>query len=325
MELGPATHLTSTLPDGRGATQAERKPPTRQNLLVDITARFDVTTGAASWDFVSLDPDTLDLPPDPFAGFLPRNVTAPEGEGWVNYTVRPQGTLPTGTRIDAAALIIFDDYQQTPTPPIFNTIDALPPDATVRPLPDLTYNRRFKVGWTGTDDEGGSGVAFYDVFVAVDGGDFVPWLTRTPFNAAEFMGDFDHLYAFYVVATDNVGHRPPATPFAQAYTYVTRPLGPEPGGRQPDQTGLVEALASDLIPRHAAAEPMSRQASTPARPVEPVSTLPDLLAGLRLTEHRPQRAWDRTDLIVLDEPLVEDRPVRQLVNALFERSPAEPW
>ena len=35
-------------------------------------------------------------------------MTQPEGQGFVNYTVRPSESRPTGTRIDAHATIVFD-------------------------------------------------------------------------------------------------------------------------------------------------------------------------------------------------------------------------
>ena len=83
-------------------------PPAQQNLFLDVTAGIDLSTGIVTWTFTSLDPQTLDQPSDPLAGFLPPNVTAPMGEGYVSYRVRPKLSSATGTRIDAQATVVFD-------------------------------------------------------------------------------------------------------------------------------------------------------------------------------------------------------------------------
>jgi hypothetical protein len=63
----------------------------------------------------------------------------------------------------------------------------------------------FTVQWTGQDDGGGSGVASYDVYLSVDGSPFGLWLSTTD-TWAEMTGRPGHTYAFYSVATDNVGN-----------------------------------------------------------------------------------------------------------------------
>ena len=67
-------------------------------------------------------------------GFLPPDVTAPQGEGYVTYTVRPKATSPTGSVVNAKATIVFDTNAPLDTAPIFNTLDAGPVTSTVAPL-----------------------------------------------------------------------------------------------------------------------------------------------------------------------------------------------
>jgi streptogramin lyase len=191
-------------------------------VLVDVTANFDVATGIVQWVFTSLDPQTLDVPDDPLAGFLPPNQNAPEGEGFVSYTVRPLSHLVTGTVVNAQATVIFDVNQPINTPLRFNTIDALPPTSTVSPLPpDAPPN--FVVSWSGADDPGGSGLASFDVLVSDNGGPFVPWLTDTTQTRAIFSGVFGHTYAFYSVTTDNAGNREAAPSAPEATTVADLP------------------------------------------------------------------------------------------------------
>jgi RHS repeat-associated protein len=203
-------------------------------VFVDVTANFDVTTGIVQWVFTSLDPVTLDVPDDPLAGFLPPNRSAPEGEGFVSYTVQPLATLNTGTVINAQATVIFDDNKPINTPLVFNTIDALPPTSSVDALPDTVFDPNIPVSWSGQDDDGGSGIASFDIYVSVDGGDFVPWLIGTSDTSGVYVGDFGHTYGFYSVAIDNVGNREVAPDTAQAVTFVsdgTRPSAPSRSSR----------------------------------------------------------------------------------------------
>ncbi len=133
-------------------------------VYVDVTAQFDVLTGLLTWTFTSIDPTTLDIPVgNVLEGFLPPDVTAPEGEGWVSYTIQPKGSDSTGTVVDAQATVIFNaglsDQSSLATEAIFNTIDNGPPTSSVNPLPVAVTTPSFNVSWSGQDDPGGSGVA----------------------------------------------------------------------------------------------------------------------------------------------------------------------
>ena len=107
-----------------------------RNLLLDVGGDLNFETGVITWTFTSLDPATLELPEDADGdiGFLPPNQNPPAGEGFVTYIVRPKPALPTGTRIDAQASIVFDLNAPIATPAIFNTLDAGPPTSSVNRL-----------------------------------------------------------------------------------------------------------------------------------------------------------------------------------------------
>jgi hypothetical protein len=101
-------------------------------------------------------------------------------------------------------------------------VDALPAEST----------HRIEVSWTGDDEAGaGSGVGRYDVYVSDDGGPFELWLDATEKTSDVFDGDVGHTYAFYSVATDNVGHREAAPAAADTQTLVTRVLWQNPDNR----------------------------------------------------------------------------------------------
>ncbi|MBX3438302.1 MAG: hypothetical protein KF861_12480 [Planctomycetaceae bacterium] len=182
-------------------------------FFVDITTSFDPASGQATWTFASIDPATGDLISDPLGGFLPPNVTPPEGDGFVTFSVRPRSDAASGTRVEQLASIVFDTNDAIITNTYVNTIDAGGPSSSVTELAPVLQTSSFLVSWSGHDDPGGSGIASYTIFVSVDGGPFSIWKKSTTETQALFAGEFGHTYAFYSIAKDNVGYVE-ATPLA---------------------------------------------------------------------------------------------------------------
>ena len=60
------------------------------------------------------------------------------------------------------------------------------------------------MGWAAAPS-GGSGIASYSIYASENGGAFAP-LTDTTETTATFFGQSGNTYAFYSVATDNVGN-----------------------------------------------------------------------------------------------------------------------
>jgi hypothetical protein len=76
----------------------------------------------------------------------------------------------------------------------------------------------FAVEWSGDDGAGGSGIAFFDIFVSVNGGPYTNWLARTTQRSALFDGVNGETYAFYSRATDVAGNEEIAPASADAQT-----------------------------------------------------------------------------------------------------------
>jgi RHS repeat-associated protein len=254
------------VPDGRQFYSTRVDRSAEQGLFVDVTAEFNAATGEATWTFVSLDPLTLDAPADPFAGFLPPNNAEHDGEGFTTYFIRPKEDLATGTAVEAVATIVFDTEASLDTPLWINVIDSGGPSSSVDALAVTTASADFTVSWSGADDAGGSGIASFDVFVSDNGGAYAAFLTATTDTSALFHGVDGHTYAFYSVATDNVGHREvaPATadatttlqaannaPIADDDAYTTRPGQPltvaAPGVLGNDSDADGDTVTVDLI------------------------------------------------------------------------------
>ena len=181
------------------------QPNTGKTILVDVSAALDLRTRTLTWTFQSLDPTTLDTPSDALAGFLPPDNSTGQGEAYVSYTVDPKAGLATGTTINAAASVVFDENAAISTNTWTNIIDTGPPTSTVAPLAATQTTPSFLVSWSGHDDPKGSGIASYTIYVSVDGGPFTAGLTTTA-TSAEFEGSPGYTYAFYSIATDNAGN-----------------------------------------------------------------------------------------------------------------------
>jgi hypothetical protein len=96
---------------------------------------------------------------------------------------------------------------------------TIPPTSSVASLP--TYSPIcFTVTWSGQDNPGGSGVAYYDVYVSDNGGAFTPFRIATTSTSATVTGQRGHTYGFYSIATDRIGNREKTPAGAEASTTV---------------------------------------------------------------------------------------------------------
>ena len=105
-------------------------------------------------------------------------------------------------------------YQVLPPP------DTTPPASSVAALPASSYEG-INLTWSGGDEAGGSGLAFFDIYASVDGGPFQPWLPHSTLTGSLYPGQFGHSYAFYSLATDSAGNRESPPSVADAQTFVS--------------------------------------------------------------------------------------------------------
>lgn len=212
------------VPDNRAFYQTRLDLTATRGLYVDVAAGINIATGEAFWEFTSIDPATGAEPTNPLLGFLPPDLTSPEGEGFASYSVKPKSTIINGAVIDAQARIVFDINEPIDTPAIFNTIDTAKPTSTVNLLLATVDEPSFLVSWSGSDNVGGSALAAFTIYVKEDGGFFVPWLENTTLTEATFTGKVGHTYSFYSSSRDNAGHVEASPTSAQSSTRVTGKL-----------------------------------------------------------------------------------------------------
>ncbi|MFC1758857.1 hypothetical protein ACFL2H_08825 [Planctomycetota bacterium] len=217
-------------------------------VIVDVFAGVDLAANQVFWEFSAIDPDTGEAPLDPFVGLLPVNDDFGIGEGFVTYSIFPKSSAPSGAILDAQARIIFDTNGPIDTPPIFNTIDAQAPTSKVDDLPALSEDGTFSVTWSGIDDDNGSAVRDFTIFVSENGGPFAPWLNGTDLTSAQYVGTPGSQYQFYSVARDNAGNveQAPSEPDAETLIATDPDVGEVLNLDGAGQNSIVRELAVDF-------------------------------------------------------------------------------
>jgi hypothetical protein len=133
---------------------------------------------------------------------LPPNVTPPQGEGWVQFTVHPKANLATGTRLKNTATITFDLNAPIATNTAMNILDLNAP-VTGSPKATFVAGDTVMVSYKATDS--GCGVKATSVFISQDGAPFTlagtssAGFLRVPVRSAAKC-------KFYVQSQDNVGN-----------------------------------------------------------------------------------------------------------------------
>jgi PKD repeat protein len=211
---------TILVPSGKKLRQfsmdVDLKP--KMNLIARVSGQLDTISGVIKWEFLSLNPTSMQLEEDPFVGFLPPNNTSHAGEGFVSYSVGLKKELSTNAVLKNKASIVFDANSPIITNEFVNTLDLDQPQSQVYPL-DATIDSRFPLAWTGSDV--GSGIASYSVFVMENDTALRPWKLNTTLKSAEFIGNVGSKYKFYSVATDNVNLKEAAPAQYDASTHIT--------------------------------------------------------------------------------------------------------
>ena len=209
---------TFTVPAGRQAYATTLDLTTTYGLWLDVEFLLNPETGVVTWSFRSLDPETGRFVTDPLAGFLPPNLIPPIGDGYVDFEVQPDGGLANGSVITAQALITFDLNAPITTNVYSNVLDAAAPSCAVDTLPAASLPE-FDVSWQGADP-GGSGIAYYNVYVSDNGGPYSVWQAATLSTEARYFGTPGHSYTFYCRSADYAGYRSPIPLGPQADTTV---------------------------------------------------------------------------------------------------------
>ncbi len=186
-----------------------------KNIIVRVNARADTLTGNIYWQFTSLEPETGEFLSDPLGGFLPPNVSIPEGEGSVSFSIKLKDSIAHNDSIGAQANIFFDENEPILTNIWSNRIDEIAPVASASTQVELKNDSIMKITYSGTDE--GSGIRDYYLKVKTNlNGWLDPDFPLNPDGSYEIVGSPGLIYSFYVFAIDSAGNRPSDSPVVQA-------------------------------------------------------------------------------------------------------------
>jgi hypothetical protein len=184
------------------------------NVIVRVNANVDTLTGSIEWLFTSLDPATMDVLTDPLGGFLPPNVTFPEGEGSVSFITYP---LPSVTQSDTLACfadIYFDQNEPIVTGTWKNNIDETSPATSLSPTATIENGNVMVLGLNGSDNE--SGLESYWLHFKIGSGNWntnpLPVLFGTEMRIEGTVGE---TYQFYIIGRDSTGNEEIKSPIAE--------------------------------------------------------------------------------------------------------------
>lgn len=182
------------------------------NLYVDVTAGIDIVKHEFFWTLRSIDPLTGKQPTD-LRGFLPVSDTGisklydttNNGKGYATFSIVPESFLKTGNSISATASIVFDFNAPVGTNTWVNYIDAFAPTSKISSF-DTSLNN-ISLHFTGTDDPGGTGVKYYDLYMQDSAKTFQLYKANIDSSSYIFSGTPGDEYSFFTLATDNVGNK----------------------------------------------------------------------------------------------------------------------
>lgn len=184
-----------------------------------VNAIFHPQTGIARWEFLTMDSATNDITQNPLAGFLPPNLFPPAGEGAVAFSIQQKDSLDHGTHFKNTAAIVFDINPPIVTNQWENTLDTLSPVTVMNTIPAVQYDSLVQLNWSGSDS--GSGVAYYNLYMAKNNSNFdlLAYFYRD--TAYTFTAEADSLYQFFCEAVDSVNNREVKPPAAEiTFQYI---------------------------------------------------------------------------------------------------------
>ena len=145
---------------------------------------------------------------------LPPNVNAPEGEGYVTFSVDLKPGLKNGTQIKNKASIRFDYNEVIETNEYVNTLDLVAPTTKMKSVAKQD-DGKFLVTCEGIDSE--SGVSHYQFYISKDGEDYVFLGNNIEPSLSFEMDQTNANYSIIAYAVDNVGNAQKSAPEALVF------------------------------------------------------------------------------------------------------------
>ncbi|MGB4849400.1 MAG: LamG-like jellyroll fold domain-containing protein, partial [Saprospiraceae bacterium] len=174
-----------------------------KNGIVRMTGQMDTTTRIVTFYYGTLDPITRDLVSDPLGGFLPPNIVAPQGEGFVSYSVGLKSVHHMDF-VKNRASIIFDLNPPILTNDFLNTFDLRAPQSQLSIQNPVSTDTTVIITADGTDD--GCGIRLFEIYASANNQPYELY-SYTGNPSFEFTGQYGNTYRLYSIAVDSVGNK----------------------------------------------------------------------------------------------------------------------
>jgi hypothetical protein len=192
-----------------------------EGYFLDVVAGLDISNNRVFWLFETIDPATGFTPNDPFVGFLAVNDSTGVGEGFAEFSIIAHEGTATGDTMAHFADIYFDLNPPITTNTHFNTIDAFPPTTFIEPLPEVSDNTMIKLQIQSTDDPGGSGVGYTELYLSQNENDFM-LIARDKFSEYLIEAETCDSLTFFARGVDNTGNTEPLDFNNNVWTVIGR-------------------------------------------------------------------------------------------------------
>ena len=171
---------------------------------------------------------------------LPPNVNAPEGEGYVTFSVDLKPGLKSGTQIKNKASIRFDYNEVIETNEYINTLDLIAPTTKMKSVAKQD-DGKFLVTCEGSDSE--SGIGLYQFYISTDGSDYKYIGQNNEPNFTFEVPQANANYNIIAYAVDNVGNTQKSAPEA----LVFNPTGIRTINIMPDDAWTITRLNGTTV------------------------------------------------------------------------------
>ena len=197
------SNMVVDIPAGMVETTVLTDMRPNNDLILKTDMKLDIDSRVITVVYSSLDTLTNEPTQDVFAGFLPPNDSTHVGEGHFSYRVKLKDDVADGYVINNQAHIFFDYNDEIATNITSHTIDVMPPYSKMTVLPQTIDIDSILISWSGKDL--GSGIKYYDIYYAKDGGDYTVWKSKISDTVTVLYGNVGERYDFFSIAVDSLG------------------------------------------------------------------------------------------------------------------------
>lgn len=177
-------------------------PENTTEYKIKAQLKLDTIKGVVHWSFSTVDPLTYLPSADPLFGFLPPNISPPQGDGYVSYSIKPSPTVINNQKLENRGVIVFDKNEAITTNTWINTIDNQAPHSHILPIAPVITDSIFNLRWEGEDN--GSGLDFVSIYMSVNQGPYELFVDSVTNNSFQVAGRMGNTYSFYSRAVDHV-------------------------------------------------------------------------------------------------------------------------